>query len=521
MAPLNRKKKVVEERGVVPMTIMEHGKLPPQEVDLEQAVIGALLIEASWVAKVSVLVDEDVFYKAQNGIIYKAIVDLYKRRDPIDILTVTEEIKKQGKLEEVGGAYYITTLTDKVTSTANVEYHCLIILEAFFAREVIRKSHELMHKGFDPMNDVLEIIDEARAFFNSLGNTKHAKSKSSKEFAKELSELTKNPKAVIGIATGLLLFDYCTGGYQNSDLIVLAGRPGMGKTVVMLHGIKRCREKKIKAGVYSYEMTGTQLLQRISSMTLSIKNGAIRANKLTDDEKAKMEFFLSEIKDDFLINESNPDLWALLAIMERDVVEFGVRIIFIDYMQLVPAPKDLKSKSRNDYIGVVSFALKTFAKRHNIPIIALSQLSRESEKREKPGHFTDYRLSDLRESGSLEQDADAVIFVDRIPKTKKARLQIEKFRHGQLREISLVWNGDYVRFEDNLEDKATKMAYAHYEQFGEISIEFEEELKETNKELVDKIVQDSKPADASPIADDFNPLWADDNPYSTKSDPPF
>ena len=406
-------------------------------------------------------------------------------------------------------------LTEKVTSSANVEYHALIVLEQFLGREVIRKSLELIEKGYNSTTDYVDLIDEAKAFFSSLNSTQQKKSKTGKQFAQSVKKILDNPKPVIGIRTGVLLLDYVTGGHQNTDLIVIAGRPGMGKTVLMLHGVLASWMNKIKAGVYSYEMTGEQLIQRLASMRLTIKNNAIRANKLSEEEKAKMEFFLSEINESsFLINDSNPDLWALLSIMERDVTEGGVQIIFIDYLQLIPAPKDLKSKSRNDYIGIVSFALKTFAKRHNIPVVPLAQLSRESVKRVEAGKFTDYLLSDLRESGSLEQDADAVMFVDRIEKTNKARIQIAKFRHGAVNNVSLNFEGDYVRFVNNPEDRKTKMAIAHYEQFGTINTEFEDELKQTNKEIVDKIVEESKPADASPIADDFNPLWDGDQPYN-------
>jgi replicative DNA helicase len=485
------------------------GKVPPHALDLEIAVLGGLILENGHVMRVSNILTPDSFYKEANAIIYEAILDLYKRRAPIDILTVTEEVKKLGKLEVVGGATYITELTSRLSSTANIEYHALIVQEKYFGREIIKKSAELFNKAFDETEDFLDLIDEAKSFFNSIVNVKQAKTKSAGEIVKATKNDLKSTTKVLGKLSGLTILDYRTGGAHDSDLIIIAGRPGKGKTVLALTYVRHQLSVGKKTSTYSYEMTAKQLVLRLVSMEKEINNNRIRAKKLTPDQEIIVDKFLDSIpKDAFYVNDSNPDLYTLLTLIENDVVQNGVQLIAIDYIQLIPVPKELANKRKDEQIGKISFALKSLAKKLNVPIIALSQLSRESEKREEEGKWVNYKMSDLRESGSLEQDADMILFVDQMG--KKGRIQMAKFRHGATATSSFIWNGDYVRFEDDLEDKPTRMAIAHYEKTGEIDLDFEYELKKMDQDQINEAIDTIPKEDQG----DYNPLWEQENASS-------
>lgn len=464
------------------LEVIHQGKIPPQTVEMEKIVLGMILLQEDSIYKVSPLLTSEMFYKPEHQNIYKAISNLYRLKNPIDIITVSHELKKLGLLEQTGGAYYVTSLTANLATSRNTEYYALVIREKWICREVISKLFVNANLAYEDDTDVFDLIASTKTFLTHLEQDINTTSSSIKEYsANVLKVVLENKKPTVGHGTGLILLDYRTGGFQRTDLIVVAGRPGRGKTILLIHGVRECYIKKVACAVYTYEMSGEQLVHRLISNHLSIDNNALRANKLSEQEKGLIELFNEDLFENILINDKNPNLYELLNSMERDVIEKGVQIFFIDYLQLIPTPKDLERKTRNDYIGIVSFALKTFAKKHNVPIIALAQLSRDSEKRPKDDGFTDYIMSDLRESGSLEQDADMVLFVDYSEKTGKSRIQFGKFRHGALAKVSLKFEGKYVRFKNDEDDSTTRKAMAHYEQFGEISVTFEEDLKTTAK----------------------------------------
>lgn len=474
MAPSTRRKKDDRPLGII------EGKLPPQEVEIEKSIIGVILVNHNAFDKIADLLKPEVFYKQENQLIYEAMKELWEKKIKVDIISVTHKLKTKEKLDLVGGPAAVAETANHYSSQteANIVYYSQIIYEKYIAREVIKSSYKFAEEAYQDGCDIFTLIDEARLFYSKVDAIEHQNriSTSVKHYAKQfINQLENTTETIIGKQTGLTLLDYRTGGFQDSDLIVIAARPGAGKTVLGLHTVVMSLKKNEKFGVYSYEMTGVQLVQRITSMMLSIKNNQIRANAVSQEQKDQMKNFASLINDCVLINEGNHDLNNLLIIMERDVMENGVKGILIDYLQLIPAPKSMSTKSRNDYIGLVSFSLKTFAKKHNVPVIVLAQLSRESEKRQEENKFTVYKMSDLRESGSIEQDADLIIFIDNLK--DKARFQIGKFRHGEVGNVSIKFNKDYVRFEDNDEDAITRKAIAHFETFGRISTNFEDEMK--------------------------------------------
>lgn len=476
------------------LDIIHQGKIPPQSVDMEKTVLGMILLQEDSIYKVSPLLTSEMFYKPEHQHIYKAISQLYRLKNPIDIITVPHELKKLGLLDLSGGAYYITSLTANLATSRNIEYYALVIREKWICREVISKLFINANLAYADDTDVFDLIASTKTFLTHLEQDVNTTSASIKEYsANVLKVVLENTKPTIGHGTGLILLDYRTGGFQRTDLIVIAGRPGRGKTILLIHGVRECYIKKVPSAVYTYEMSGEQLVHRLISNHCEIDNNALRANKLSEKEKGLIETFNSDLYANILINDKNPNLYELLNSMERDVIEKGVQIFFIDYLQLIPTPKDLERKTRNDYIGIVSFALKTFAKKHNVPIVALAQLSRDSEKRPKDDGFTDYIMSDLRESGSLEQDADMVLFVDYSEKTGKSRIQFGKFRHGALAKVSLKFEGKYVRFRNDDDDPTTRKAMAHYEQFGEISVTFEEDLKAKIKSTETTTIPESVP----------------------------
>ena len=398
------------------LIVFEHGKVQPQAVDLEEAVLGAVLIESSAASKVLELIKTPmVFYKPQHVLIFKAIQALYAKNHPIDILTVSEHLKSTGDLDAAGGAYYVSVLTNRVTSSANIEYHIAILLEKWLRREMIQKCSELIRESFDEDDDVFTSIDThmlgVMGLYNSI-NVSGAEQVGS--IAQQNALLIRNSlnKDMIGLSTGFRSLDHMLNGWQNGDLIIIAGRPGMGKTAFGVSLIYNMAIKNdISVGFISLEMTKSQVVMRIQSMMMQVQYQDLRNGSLSESQLLIMDNDVKRLLETKAYVDDTPSLTIiqLRAKVLEMVRSYGVRLVMIDYLQLMSG-NNIKGQNREQEVSDISRGLKILAKELNIPIIAFSQLSRKVEDR---GGKKRPVLSDLRESGSIEQNADIVMFLYR------------------------------------------------------------------------------------------------------------
>jgi replicative DNA helicase len=461
----------VRKRVKTPITeqsILQYGKIPPQATDLEEAVLGALMLEKDALANVIDILKPEVFYKEAHQHIFEAIRNLFNRSQPVDILTVTSELKSMGMLDVVGGPYYIAQLTSRVVSAANIEYHTRIIVQKFIQRELIRISSEISTEAYEDTTDVFELLDKAESNLFNVSDTnlrrKYLDMQSilkeailEIEKAKEASE--HNEIATLGVPSGFTSLDRLTAGWQKSDLIILAARPSMGKTAFVL---SMARNAAIDHGepvaVFSLEMSALQLVMRLISMETELSTDKLRRGNLADHEWQQLNSRITKLEDAKIFIDDTPALsiFELRAKSRRLVAQHGIKLIIIDYLQLMTGNAENKGMREQEISGI-SRALKGLAKELNIPVIALSQLSREVEKR--PGSKKPI-LSDLRESGAIEQDADLVLFIyrpeyykidqfdDNTPTKGLAEIIIAKHRNGQTGEVKLNFVSHYGKFKD-------------------------------------------------------------------------
>lgn len=393
------------------------GNIPPQAIELEKAILGAILIEKDALSIVLDILTPESFYDSSNGTIYAAMIELFEKSHPIDMLTVTEQLKLMGELERVGGAYKVVELTNMVGSAANIEYHARIVSQKHIQRKLIKLGYETVKKAFDESNDVLELLEEVeRGVFevatNQSGRDFHHLSKIVSKTMKVMEGHRNAPDGITGIGTGLIILDKATNGWQNSDFIIIAARPGMGKTGLLLQLAKNAAQlHKKSAAIFSLEMSSIQLNQRLIAMDTGISVSKIMSANLTDQEWhkfGKSSELVSELNI-FIDDTPGLNIFQLRSKARRLKMKEDVDIIFVDYLQLMTA-KDKPGRNREQEVSEISRSLKVLAKELNVPVIALSQLSRAVEIR---GGSKRPMLSDLRESGSLEQDADGVIFIYR------------------------------------------------------------------------------------------------------------
>lgn len=437
------------------------GYIPPQSIELESAVLGACMLSRDAVDVVlSVLPRElDTFYTDAHKTVYKAILSLYSESKPIDLLTVTNQIRSNNELEIAGGAYAITKLTTSVNSDANVEYHCRVVMEKYFARIIIKanqKSITELYKEADPF-EILEREYSKLLYIQTFINKKAVKSLP--VIVDENLEKTKSamtlPDHIIGIPTGFKILNDITAGWQNSDLIILAARPSIGKTGLSLEMAKAAALEGYKAVFFSLEMSENQLVVRLQSAEAGISLENINNGRIQQQEFIQLEHQSQSIKKLPLTIIDRPALTVLeiKAECNRLRKENGLHIIFIDYIQLMSG----EGQNREAVIGGISRGLKGMAKDLDVPVIALSQLSRAVETR---GGTKRPQLSDLRDSGSIEQDADMVLFLYRaeyygLLEDKEgnsllgmAEIIIAKNRQGRLGSIALQFIAKYVKFLD-------------------------------------------------------------------------
>jgi replicative DNA helicase len=454
-------KKDTSKNNVVPIDL---GKIPPQAPDLEEAVLGAIMLEKDAVISVLDILKPESFYKESHQKIFKAIVDLSTRQEPIDLLTVTEELKKLGWLEEVGGPYYITQLTSKVASAAHVEFHSRIIAQKYIQRELIKVSTDIQQKAFDDSLDVDDLLDyaESEMFKVAEGSIKKEIQPVNvliKEAIFQIQEAGKREDHLSGVPSGFTKLDRITSGWQRSDMIIIAARPSMGKTAFVLSMTRNMAvEHKRGVALFSLEMSSLQLVNRLICSETELSSDRIRNGKLQPYEWEQLERKIKNLVDAPIYIDDTPaiSVFELRAKCRRLKQQHNIDIIIIDYLQLMTCNIDTKG-SREQEVSHISRNLKVIAKELNVPIIALSQLNRSVEVRsgtKRP------QLSDLRESGAIEQDADIVLFIHRPEKygfledeegnslRGIAEIIIAKHRNGALDDVRLRFKDEFAKFED-------------------------------------------------------------------------
>lgn len=444
------------------------GKLPPQAVDLEEAVLGALMLEKDALSSVIDILNPQVFYKDNHQKIFAAIRHLFERTSPVDILTVTAQLRQQGELEMIGGAYYITELTNRVASAANIEYHSRIIIQKFIQRELIRISTEVINNAYEDTTDVLDLLDKAeKNLFEIAQNNLRRDSRKMDdllhETLKEIESLKDKKDGLTGVASGFTDLDRMTSGWQKSDLVIIAARPAMGKTAFVLSCARNAAvDFHRPVVVFSLEMSSVQLVNRLISGETQIEQEKIRKGQLEEWEWQQIHSKIGRLEQAPLIIDDTPalNIFEFRAKCRRLKSQHDIQLIIIDYLQLMQgkAGDGKGNGNREQEIGSISRALKSVAKELNVPVIALSQLSRAVENR--PGASKRPMLSDLRESGSIEQDADMVLFLYRpeyyglnedengMPTQGVGEVIIAKHRNGETGTVRLKFVGKYVKFVD-------------------------------------------------------------------------
>jgi replicative DNA helicase len=447
------------------------GKLPPQATDLEEAVLGALMLEKDALSSVIDVLKSEVFYRDNHQKIFAAIKELFEKSQPIDILTVTAQLRKQGDLEMIGGAYYITELTSRVASAANIEFHSRIIIQKYIQRELIRISTETINSAYEDTSDVLDLLDKAEKnlFEIAQSNLRRDARKMDdlvQEALRDIESLKDKKDGLTGVASGFTGLDRMTSGWQKSDLVIIAARPAMGKTAFVLSCARNAAVDFDKpVVVFSLEMSSVQLVNRLIAGEAEIEQEKIRKGTLEEWEWQQIHSKIGRLEKATFIIDDTPalNIFEFRAKCRRLKSQHDIQLIIIDYLQLMHG-KSSDGKgggNREQEIGSISRALKSVAKELNVPVIALSQLSRAVETR--PGNAKRPMLSDLRESGSIEQDADMVLFLyrpeyygltedeDGNPTQGVGEVIIAKHRNGETGTVRLKFVGKYVKFA-NLEE---------------------------------------------------------------------
>jgi replicative DNA helicase len=445
---------------------LQQGKIPPQALELEEAVLGAMLIDKKGVDEVIDLIQPEAFYKAAHQTIFEAIFQLFQDSQPIDLLTVSSELRKKGKLESVGGEFYLVQLSQRVASSAHIEFHARIILQKFIQRSLIKISNEIIESAYKESTDVFDLLDEAESKLYDVtqGNIKKSSESAQNlvlEAKKKIEEISKRD-GLSGVSTGFEKLDKLTSGWQPSDLIIIAARPGMGKTALTLSMARNIAvTKQIPVAFFSLEMSSIQLITRLISSETGLSSEKLRTGKLEDHEWQQLNVKVTDLEKAPLYIDDTPSLsiFDLRAKARRLASQYGIKLIVVDYLQLMTAGTSNKTGNREQEISTISRNLKALAKELDIPVIALSQLSRAVETR---GGTKRPMLSDLRESGAIEQDADIVSFIyrpeyynidewddeERTPSQGQAEFIVAKHRNGGLDNIRLKFIGHLGKFED-------------------------------------------------------------------------
>ena len=437
---------------------MELGKVPPHDIEAEQAVIGSMLTDKDAVVSAIEVLKEDDFYRDDNRAIYSAILNLYNRAEPIDIITVKAELEAMGKFEQVGGLEYLAELPEKVPTTANSMKYIKIVEEKSTLRNLIKTANEIIELGYNPTEDVDDIMEGAeKKIFNIMQNKNQKGYAAMKDILvdsfTQLEELYNRKQHITGVPSGFTDLDYRTAGFHGSDLILIAARPAMGKSAFALNIATNAAVKaKVPVAIFSLEMSKEQMVNRILCSEAMVDSNKVRTGKLEEDDWTKLAEAIGPLSEAEIYIDDTPGIsvMEIRAKCRKLKLEKNIGMVVIDYLQLVQG-SNKRNGSREQEISEISRSLKILAKELNVPVIALSQLSRAVEQR--PDHRP--MLSDLRESGAIEQDADIVMFLYRddyynedSDKKGIAEVIIAKHRGGSTGTVDLVWLGSYTKFVD-------------------------------------------------------------------------
>ena len=456
-----------------------YGHLQPQDIDLEKVVLGALMIDKDAFSMVSESLRPETFYEPKHQKIFQAIQTLSMNENPVDIMTVVDELKREGTLDDVGGPAYIVDLSSHVASSAHIEYHTKILSQKFLARQLISYASVIETKAFDPTADVDELMQEAEGSLFELSQRNMKKDYVQidsviSDAMQILQKASANTGGLTGVPTGFQELDEKTSGWQSSDLVIIAGRPAMGKTSFALSLAKNIAvDHNTPIAFFSLEMNNVQLVNRLISNVCEIPGSKMLSGQLSPDEWDRLDKNINLLQGAPLYIDDTPGLsiFELRTKARRLVREKGVKIIMIDYLQLMNA-NGMRFSSRQEEVSKISQSLKGLAKELDIPILALSQLNRSVETRDNKGTGGNDidgkrpQLSDLRESGAIEQDADMVILVHRpeyyrILTDKNgndlrgmAQIIIAKHRKGATGDILLTFRGEFTRFQNPVKQYA-------------------------------------------------------------------
>lgn len=448
---------------LIPRDISESlGKLPPQALELEEAVLGALMLEKSALNAVVEFLKPEHFYAEGNREIYNSIITLFKSSEPVDMRTVVAQLRKDGKIELVGGAYYIAELTSKVSSAANIEYHARVIIEMAIKRDLIQIASQVHQDAYEDTTDVFQLLDKTEQSIFAISDSNLRKNYDNMKnlmyrAIQELQKLKEHKDGLTGVPTGFSSLDRMTSGWQNSDLVIIAARPGMGKTAFVVSAMRNAAvDFKRPVAIFSLEMASVQLVNRMISAEAELEGEKIRKGQLAEHEWQQLVHKTNRLSAAPIFIDDTPALsiLELRAKCRRLKAEHNIELIIVDYLQLMRGDS---AGNREQEIASISRALKGIAKELQVPVLALSQLSRGVETR---GGDKRPQLSDLRESGSIEQDADIVMFLYRpeyykitvdeegLPTQGMGEVIIAKHRNGSTGTVKLKFVGKYTKFAD-------------------------------------------------------------------------
>ncbi|WP_114752331.1 replicative DNA helicase [Pleomorphovibrio marinus] len=465
----------IQKKPTLPVQQNTGGKIPPQAIEFEKVVLGALMLEREALVLVGASIRPSIMYLDRHRLITESIMELYSNGDPVDILTVSDHLRKKGKLEECGGAVYITELTSKVSSADNIEFHTRIIQETHIKREAIKTAHEIIQMAYDDQSDCFEIIEKQQNDVIGIisgidnGNTQTLR-EIGREAMEEIATAMSNKGKLIGIPTGFKKLDEIVKGWQQPDLIILAARPAMGKTSLAINWVCNAAKQGFPVSFFSLEMSKSQLFKRILAQETHMKSSSeLQAGEVSEGEFNKLS---SECDRIFGYNMHIDDtaelsITALRSKAYRMKTQHGIKMIVVDYLQLMSAKG---SGNREQEISAIARGLKKIAKELKIPVIALAQLSRAVETR---GGDKRPNLSDLRESGAIEQDADIIMFLYRAEyygimedsngnsTQNMGEIMISKHRNGALGSVFTKFFARYTDFKDeDVEERIEKIEKA-------------------------------------------------------------
>lgn len=436
---------------------MELGKVPPHDLEAEQAIIGSMLTDKDAVISAIEVLREEDFYRQDNKAIFEAIFNLYNRAEPIDIITVKSELEAMGKFEQVGGLEYLAELPEKVPTTANAAKYIKIVEEKSTLRRLIKTANEIIELGYDPPQDVEDIMEGAEKRIFNIMQEKNQKGYAPikdvlvESFTK-LEELYNRKQHITGVPSGFSELDYRTAGFHGSELILIAARPAMGKTAFALNiAVNAAVRANTPVAVFSLEMSKDQLVNRIMCSEAMVDSNKVRTGKLEENDWTKLAESIGPLSEANIFIDDTPgiNITEIRAKCRKLKLEKNIGMVVIDYLQLIQGSSKRASGSREQEISEISRSLKILAKELDVPVIALSQLSRAAEQR--PDHRP--MLSDLRESGAIEQDADIVMFLYRDDYYNKesekkdiAEVILAKHRGGSTGTVELLWLGSYTKF---------------------------------------------------------------------------